>query len=570
MKKLVTLVFVLGIFGCSENQNVQTDVLTDSSPSNIQFVDVSKSCGIDFKHIATYSDSKHLPEIMGGGVAVADFNRDGSPDILLVNSGDLKKPARPENSKNRLYLNDGKGNFSDETDAWNLKGRGYGQGVAVGDVNNDGFIDVFLTNFEGTNQLLQNNGEKFEDVTAASGILSDGKWATSAGFFDYDKDGDLDLYIVRYVKYSMTDPHKVYRNRMQIYAAPIYFDAEPDQLWRNDGDGTFTDITKEAGLSEKKNGLALAIGDIDKDGDEDVYVANDSDANFLWINDKGNFKEMAQISGSAYGKVGKEQGSMGADFSDVDNNNMFDIAVTNFQQEPTALYVQEDKLFFNEASDTFGIGEAARQRLSFGIDFFDADNDGDEDLLVANGHVEDNIGERSKTVTFAQQNTLYLNAGDGKFTDISNLAGNALKDVQVSRGLAIADFDSDGDLDYIVTNNAGTAQVAFNNTKDKGNFVGLLLEGNGKTNRSAIGTRLVAKIGDKTIERQIMGSLSYLSVSDFRVLFGLGKAEKIDELKIHWLGGEVQTLSDIGTGKYYYLKQGKPLTKLEVGKKVAP
>ena len=314
--------------------------------------------------------------------------------------------------------------------------------------------------------------------------------------------------------------------------------------------------------------MALAIGDIDKDGDQDIYVANDTTPNQLWLNDgSGKFKETGKLSGSAYSEIGKEEGSMGADFSDVDDNTFLDIVVTNFQQETTALYSQTDRLLFKEVSDATGIGETARQRLSFGIEFFDADNDGDEDLLVANGHIEDNIEKNSETLTFGQQNTLYENTESGKFVDVSDAAGEALKDKKVSRGLAIADFDSDGDLDFVLANNGGESQIAFNESNEKGNFIGLWLEGNDKINRNAIGTRLVAKIGEKTIERQIMGAQSYLSVSDFRVHFGLGNATKIDELEIHWLGGEKQTLRDIQNGKYYYLKQGSDLTDLMIGEK---
>lgn len=561
MKKLIIFLFVISIVGCDGTQKTNADKQTNSTSSNIQFSDATKGSGVSFTHIPTRTENKHLPEIMGSGVAVADFNNDGWTDILLVNSGELDKPTRSAEAKNYLYLNDGKGKFSDKTDEWNLSGVGYGQGVAVGDYDNDGNTDVFLTSFEGDNRLLKNTGEKFEDVTENSGISSDKKWATSAGFFDYDNDGDLDLFVVRYVNFTTANPHKVYRNRMQIYSTPIYYNPEPDQLWENDGKGKFADVTEKVGLGGKNgNGLAIGIGDIDKDGDQDIYVANDSDANFLWINEGGKFKEMAQISGSAYSEIGKEQGSMGVDFSDVDSNDFLDIVVTNFQKEQTALYSQTSKMLFNEVSDAVGIGEAARQKLSFGIDFFDADNDGDEDLLVANGHIEDNVDKNSDTETFPQLNTLYENTGDGKFTDITNNAGKALKDKQVSRGLAIADFDNDGDLDYVIANNGGTAQIALNETKEKGNFVGLKLEGDDKTNRDAIGTRLVAKIGDKTIERQIMGAQSYLSVSDFRVHFGLGKAEKIDELEVYWLGGEKQSLKNIQSGRYYYLKQGNDLS----------
>lgn len=246
---------------------------------------------------------------------------------------------------------------------------------------------------------------------------------------------------------------------------------------------------------------------------------------------------------------------MGVDFTDFDSNGRLDIAVTNFQDETTSLYSQTDPLLFREVSDAVGIGRSARARLKFGIDFFDADNDGDEDLLVANGHVEDNVSKNSDTVTFEQPNTLYENLGNGKFADVSEFAGAALQDRQVSRGLVTADFDSDGDLDYLVVNNGGTAQVAFNESEKKGGFAGFLLDGT-KSNRSAIGARLVAKIGDKTIEHQVQGAQSYLSVSDFRVHFGLGDASRIDDLTIFWPNGEKQSLGAVEGGAYYFVKQG--------------
>lgn len=549
--------------------NLKNDANADDqkAKSNLKFTHATANSGINFKHIPTRTENKWLPEIMGSGVAIADFNRDGAPDIIFVNSGALEK-MRPAEAKNRLYINDGKGVFADKTDEWNLTGTGYGQGVAVGDFDNDGFTDVFLTNFEGDNRLLKNLNGKFEDVTEKSGIKSDKAWATSAGFFDMDADGDLDLYVVRYVDFTTANPHKVYRNKMQIYSTPIYYNAVEDQLWRNDGGGKFTDVSESSGITAAKgNGLALAIGDIDADGDEDIYVADDSDANLLWINDgKGNFKESAQLSGAAYSETGKEEGSMGVDFSDVDNNGQLDIAVTNFQEEATAIYSQTDPLLFREVSDAIGVGQTARARLKFGLDFFDADNDGDEDLIVANGHIEDTIEQNSDTVKFAQPNSLYENLGNGKFNDVSETAGDALQDVQVSRGLATADLNGDGLLDYVISNNGGTAQIAFNTTEKHGNFVGLWLEGS-ESNRNAIGARVVAKVGDKTIERQIMGAQSYLSVSDFRVNFGLGDNTKIDELTIFWLGGEKQILKDVNAGKYYYVKQNNEPVAFVPGEK---
>lgn len=566
--RILTLALVFMVLtSCTDNPKTDTNSQTDGAKTNLKFTDATANSGVNFKHIPTRTENKWLPEIMGSGVAIADFNRDGAPDIIFANSGALEK-ERPTEAKNRLYINDGKGVFADKTDEWNLTGTDYGQGVAVGDFDNDGFTDVFLTNFEGDNRLLKNAGGKFEDVTEKSGVKSDKAWATSAGFFDMDADGDLDLYVVRYVDFTTANLHKIYHNKMPVYATPVYYNAVADQLWRNDGGGKFTDVSKSSGISEVKgNGLALAIGDIDADGDEDVYVANDSDANQLWVNDgKGNFKEIAQLSGTAYSETGKEEGSMGADFSDIDGDQRPDIAVTNFQEEPTAVYIQTESLLFREVSDAIGIGRTARARLKFGIDFFDADNDGDEDLIVANGHIEDNIEQNSDTVKFAQPNSLYENLGNGKFADVSETAGDALQDVQVSRGLATADFNGDGLIDYVISNNGGTAQIAFNQTEKHGNFVSLWLEGD-KSNRNAIGARIVAKIGDKTIERQIMGAQSYLSVSDFRVNFGLGESAKIDELTIFWLGGEKQILKDVNAGKYYYIKQNNELVPFVPGEK---
>lgn len=574
MRKFLYLLFAAGLIfgwtGCAESQNADT-ADSEATSTGIRFADQTVASGVVFEHIPTRTDDKHLPEIMGGGVVVADFNRDGAPDILLINSGALDSEKRPEKARDHLYINNGRGKFTEQGAGWNLTANGYGQGAAVGDFDNDGLTDVFLTNFEGDSRLLRNTGSGFTDVTTEAGITSDGRWATSAGFFDYDNDGDLDLYVVNYVNFSTANPHKVYRNRMQIYSTPIYYEAEPDRLWRNDGNGRFTDVSAEAGIDRAVgNGLALAIGDIDRDNDQDIYVANDSDANFLWLNENGKFTETARLSGSAYSETGREQGSMGADLTDTDGNGLPDIIVTNFQEEPTALYRQTEPLLFREVSDAAGIGETARQRLSFGIEFFDADNDGDEDLLVANGHIEDNVEKNSDSVTFAQPNTLYENIGNGNFVDITDRAGPALADRQVSRGLAVADFDSDGDLDYVVVNNGGRAQVAFNETTGKGNFAGFWLEGK-TVNRNAIGARLVARIGKRKIEREVMGAQSYLAVSDFRVHFGLGPAEKIDELEIYWPGGDKQVLKDIPAGKYYRLEEGgNPVEFTPGAKKFAP
>jgi len=563
MKRIIytTAILFVGFAGCSAPQTASNANQTKTIETKIRFADATTASGINFQHVPTRTADKLMPETMSAGVAVADFNRDGAPDIVLVNSGAIGAGARPAEARNRFYLNDGKGKFADKTDEWNLPSVGYGMGAAVGDFDNDGWTDLFLTNYEGDNRLIRNEGgEKFADVTEQSGMKSDGKWATSAGFGDFDGDGDLDLFVVRYVNYDKNSP-KTFRNRLLVYSTPIGFDAIPDQLWRNDGSGKFTEVSQTSGLADRTGkGLALAIGDIDLDGDADAYVANDTSPSSLWLNDgKGNFKDVAPLAGVAYSEVGKEQGSMGADFSDADNNNLLDITVTNFQDETTSIYSQTQPMLFLDTADAVGIGATSRARLKFGVDFFDADNDGDEDLLVANGHIEDNIEQNSDTVTFAQQNSLYENTGAGKFTDISNSAGAALLDKQVSRGLATADFDGDGDLDFVISNNGGKAQIGFNETAPKGNFAVLWLEG--AKNKSAIGTRIVARIGDKKIQRQVMGAQSYLSVSDLRAHFGLGAAQAIDELTIYWAGGSQQTINNLDAGKCYFVRENQePIT----------
>lgn len=553
--------------GCSDSSDTKAKP-PRSAEAELAFADRSRESGVAFAHRPTRTEKKWLPEIMGSGVAVVDIDRDGDADILLVNSGAVGSQARPSDAGNKLFLNDGKGGFSDATETWGFSGIGYGQGIAVGDVDGDGWPDVFLTELNGDNRLLRNTGEKFEDITAKARIPNDGKWATSAGFLDIDNDGDLDLYVVRYVIFSTENDKAAFRNRIQIYPTPILFDAVADQILINNGSGVFSDESSRFGITAApKKGLALAIGDIDLNGRSDIYVANDTEANQLWLNEpSGRLREICGIAGCAYSDMGTGEGSMGADFSDFDSNGRPDITVTNFQDEVTSIYSQTSPLLFEEIADRVGIGAASRARLSFGIDFFDANNDGLEDLLFVNGHIEDNINLNSDTVTFPQQNSLFLNTGDGRFRDVSDSSGDALKDIQVSRGLATGDLNGDGLIDFVVNNNGGTAQVAFNTSTRPGNFVMLWLEGS-KASRSAIGARLVAKIGERTIERQVMGAQSYLSISDLRVHFGLGPAEKIDELTIHWNGSEKQVINDVRAGAFYYIREGSDPVPFVPGEK---
>ncbi len=568
-------------------QNVET---------RLRFREATAESGIEFRHQPHRSAERYLPEIMGAGVLVGDFNMDGASDLILVNGGSVTDvPNRPADSANRLYINDGNGKFSDQTEAWKLSGKAFGMGGAVGDYDNDGWPDVFLTSYGGGDQLWRNRGDHFEDVTAESGIEPDEFWSTSAGFFDMDRDGDLDLYIVRYVDYTPEIAIKAYFNKVHVYATPLLYQGISDRLLRNNGDGTFSDVSatnlfvngrplSELGHSGEAadewpspdaatadtqsattavrdinacKGLALAISDIDNDGDPDLYIANDSTRNFLLINrGDGIFDEQGIASGVAYGETGREEAGMGIDFSDVNDDGYLDIACGNFQSEPTNIYCQTGGLFFVDRTDQIGVGGSSRFRLKFGIEFFDADNDGDEELLVATGHIFDQVDQFMHDVTFAQKNNLYERVGPGEFVDVGDVAGDALQDAQVSRGLASSDFDGDGRLDFVVANNGGTPQIARNETPDAGSFVSLWLEGK-NTNRSAIGSVVRATVGGRTMRRDVVSAISYLSAGDLRVHLGLGDANAVDDLEIRWASGEIQKIETLAAGKFYRIVEGE-------------
>jgi len=554
--------------GCTPRPPAEGEPAT----TQLRFVDGTLDAGIAVAHHPGYTQERYAPEIMGPGVAVFDANRDGAPDIYAVDSGDVAGGPRPDGAGDVLLINDGTGRFLDRTAEWGLTSRGYGMGVAAGDYDGDGWTDLFVTTYGPGSRLLRNTGSRFEDVTDQAGIADDGAWSSSAGFLDIENDGDLDLWIARYTAYDLDEALRCYANAVHVYCTPEIYVGVPSRLLRNDGDGTFTDIAVEAGLGGvAQRSLALAIGDIDQDGDADVYLANDLDRNELWLSDgAGGFLEVGRIKGVAFGNGGLEQAGMGADIGDVDGDGRFDLVVPNFQGETTNIYRQGDGLLFTEVSDRVGIGAAARTRLGFGVDLFDADADGDEDLLVANGHLYDNVASFMGDVTFGQTNSLYQNLGDGTFRYATVGAGPALEVAQASRGLATGDLDGDGDIDYIVASNGGTLQLGRNETEPAGGFVGLWLEGR-TANRSAIGARVEARAAGRTVIRHVAGASSYLSASDARVLIGLGDSGDLEEVTVHWPGGGPQPLGDLAGGRWYHVVQGEAPVPFEPGRAtVAP
>ncbi len=541
---------------------------TPAPPSTgLRFEDRTADWGVRFTQHAGRHDDRWMPETMGAGLAIIDVNRDGAPDLLFVDSGSLADDV-PAGAGPRLFLGDGKGGFSDQTKAWGLTLSGYGMGIAAGDVDGDGWIDVYLTTVRGRDRLLRNDGGKgFVDVTEGWSVVPSG-WTTSAAFLDLEQDGDLDLYVVRYVTYSVQDALKCWFRSIHIYCTPSLFDAQPDRLLRNDGD-RFTDISDRIAGSFGK-GLAIGTGDLDADGDTDLYVANDITRNLLWLNDgSGGLVESGQLAGVAYSELGREEASMGVAVADYNGDGRQDLAVPNFQGESTNLYAGGESGLFRERSDAAGVAITARAKLGFGVEFLDADNDGDEELMTANGHVSDNVADYRDGVTFAQRNSLYENLGDGQMKDVTDGAGPALADMQVSRGLVVGDLDGDGGLDFVFSNNEGAAQVGGNSTPDRGHWLSLWLEGV-RANRSAIGAVVTARIGERTITREVRGASSYLSVSDRRIHLGLGEADRVDSLTVTWPGGAPQTFQDVAADRHLHLVQGGTPTQYTPGAAVIP
>ena len=528
----------------------------------VRFTDITAAAGIAFSHVNGAYGDKLLPESMGGGVAFLDYDNDGRPDLLFVNScywpGKTPPGAKPPTAA--LYHNEGNGQFKDVTAGSGLDVVLYGQGCAVGDYDNDGNVDVFISGVGG-NRLFHNLGNgHFEDVTAAAGVGGSGTdWSTSCAFFDYDRDGRLDLVVCNYVQWSREIDLEVGYKIVGIgraYGQPRDFPGTFPILYHNEGKGRFADVSQAAGVQVKNpvtgvpaaKSLGVAVADLDNDGWLDLIIANDTVQNYVFHNQhNGTFKEVGALSGIAFDSYGQTRGAMGIDVARFRNDDAIGIAIGNFANEMTALYVSQDNsMTFADEAITEGLGPAGRLLLKFGIFFFDYDLDGRLDVLTANGHLETEIGKVQRSQTYAQPAQLFWNAGGAKgpaFIAVPPAkAGEDLFKPMVGRGSAYADLDGDGDPDVVLVQTGGPPLLLRNDQKLGRHWVRFKLVGTA-SNRDAIGAEVRLRVGGQTLYRTVMPTRGYLSQSELPVSFGLGSRDQVEAVEIRWPNGKTQTLS---------------------------
>jgi len=538
------------------------------------FSNITSQSGITFEHENGAYGEKLLPETMGGGVAFFDFDNDGDEDLLFVNSSHWpwRRPSGEKAPTIALYRNDGTGRFDDVTAGCGLNVRLYGMGVATGDYDNDGLVDVLITGVGG-NQLFHNLGKgKFGDVTSAAGVAdSTNDWSTSAAWIDFDNDGDLDLFVSHYVRWSKEIDLEVgykFDGVTRAYGPPMNFEGTFPSLYRNDGQGRFTDVSASSGVQVRNSStgkpmaksLAVAPVDADNDGWIDIVVANDTVQNFLFRNRRdGTFEEIGSRSGIAFDAYGMARGAMGIDAARFRNDDALGIAIGNFANEMNALYVsQRDALLFADEAITEGFGPASRLLLKFGLFFFDYDLDGRLDVLTANGHLEEEIQKFQQSQRYRQPAQLFWNRGASRgvgFIPVSEeKCGPDLFHPIVGRGSAFADIDGDGDLDVVMTQIAGPPLLLRNEQRLGHHWLRLKLVGT-KSNRDAIGAWVKLRVGSQVLSRQVMPAKSYLSQSELPITFGLGPASRVDEVTIAWPGGGVQKLTGLKVDTFHTIQQ---------------
>lgn len=580
------IVIIVACCGCSSsvqpdltsNATPPTDATVDLRPSRAAvrdatpaqaptMVEAAEQLGIDFLHFNGTTGEYLLPEITGSGAAVFDFDNDGDLDVYLVQGAQLKPGGAAAGTgdrppRDRLYRNDlcetGSLGFTDVTEASGIVSTGYGMGVACGDVNNDGWVDLYVTNL-GRNLLLRNNGNgTFQDVT--TDVEAGDQWSTSAAMLDYDGDGWLDLYVANYVDFSVDMKRRCFsKSSARDYCGPDSYDAVPDQLLHNRGTGSFEDVTAEAGINAvSAAGLGVVCADFNADGWTDIYVANDGDANQLWINQAGSgrFKDSALLAGAAVNRMGQSEAGMGVDAGDVDGDGDLDLFMAHLEGESNTLYINAGKGVFDDRTIEFGLHAPSLNRTGFGTGFFDYDNDGWLDLLVLNGSVRiiEELARQGDPYPLHQRNQLFHNRDGRTYDEVTDQAGDALQLSDVSRGAAFGDLDNDGDTDVVCLNNNGRARLLLNQIGNQQRWIGLrVLDVTGtRAARHAIAE--ISCSDGRKIVRGVAAGGGYCSAQDPRVLVGLAKNTDPVTVRVRWQGGQVQQWQGLRTNCYWTLQ----------------
>ena len=598
---LFRMILVLGLCGCFACATSSDDtsepggsqLVSDQAPASTQAIpagsvdsrpqailtDVTKTSGIDFVHFNGTTGEYFLPEITGSGGALFDYDNDGDLDLYLVQGAKLTPGPNPPGftwqgkgpPQDRLYRNDlaapglaGPGGkpsprFTDVTRQARIDARGYGMGVAAADFDDDGWVDLYVTNV-GPNQMLRNNGDgTFSDVTKFAGT-DDPRWSTSATFFDYDRDGRLDLFVAHYADFSVDLKRECYsKSSARYYCGPDAYDPIPDRLFRNQGGGHFEDVTEAAGLHAAFGaGLGVIAADFNADGWTDLYVTNDGDPNQLWINNRrGRFDDEALLAGVALNCMGRAEAGMGVDAADFDGDGDENLFMTHLDGESNTLYVNQGDGLFDDLTIKLGLHSPSLAYTGFGTRFFDYDNDGRLDLLVLNGAVrlQERLARKGEPYPLQQPNQLFHNAGTGTFKEVSREAGPALDLEEVSRGAVFGDVDNDGDTDVVVCNNNGRARLLLNEVGSRRHWLGLrLLDANG---RDALQARVEVVTNDgHSLWRRVHSDGSYCSANDVRLLIGLGDTDVLPTVRVHWPQGGVEEWRDLPVDRYRPLQQG--------------